>query len=176
MLTLWGNRERRSAPLSQQGIVFAGGRTGTGRAGTGRRPAAASPAGRPGTAPGRDHGLPGRRAQPYRHVRSQARGSSEFRGELRPIKTNVPGFDICEHLPLQAKIADKLALVRNLQFFEPMQHELEEVYTGFPKSAMRPTFGSVVSRFRGGDRSVPPSRQPGSTAQASPAHFQSDGG
>ncbi len=81
---------------------------------------------------------------------------SEFRGEFRPIKTNVPGFDICEHLPRQAKIADKLALVRNLQFVEPMQHELEEVYTGYPKSAMRPTFGSVVSRFRGGDRSVPP--------------------
>ncbi len=40
---------------------------------------------------------------------------SEYRGEFRPIKTNVPGFDICEHLPLQAKIADKLAVVRNLQ-------------------------------------------------------------
>jgi hypothetical protein len=81
---------------------------------------------------------------------------SEFRGEFRPIATNVPGFDICEHFPLQAKIADKLALVRNLQFVEPMQHELEEVYTGFPKSAMRPAFGSVVSRYRGGDRSAPP--------------------
>ena len=78
---------------------------------------------------------------------------ADYRGEFKPIQTNVPGFDICEHMPLQAKIADKLALVRTVQFVEPMQHELEEVYTGFPKSAHRPSFGSVVSRQLGGDRS-----------------------
>src|SRR5438067_2636902 len=27
---------------------------------------------------------------------------AEVRGEFRPIATNVPGIDICEHLPLQA--------------------------------------------------------------------------
>jgi Protein of unknown function (DUF1501) len=80
---------------------------------------------------------------------------SEFRGEFKPIRTNVPGFDICEHLPLQATIADKLALVRTVQFVEPMQHELEEVYTGFPKSAKRPAFGSVVSRFGSGGGKLP---------------------
>ena len=74
---------------------------------------------------------------------------ADVRGEFKPIKTNVPGFDICEHMPMQAKIADKLALVRTVQFVEPMQHELEEVYTGFPKSAKRPAFGAVVSRFGG---------------------------
>src|SRR4051812_975039 len=47
---------------------------------------------------------------------------AEVRGEFKPIKTVVPGFDICEHFPLQAGIADKLALVRSLQFVEPMQH------------------------------------------------------
>lgn len=80
---------------------------------------------------------------------------ADFRGEFNPIRTNVPGFDVCEHMPLQAKVADKLALVRTVQFVEPMQHELEEVYTGFPKSAQRPSFGSVVSRFRGGDSRLP---------------------
>jgi hypothetical protein len=80
---------------------------------------------------------------------------ADFRGEFKPIQTNVPGFDVCEHLPLQAKIADKLALVRTVQFVEPMQHELEEVYTGFPKKAQRPAFGSVISKFRGGDPKVP---------------------
>jgi hypothetical protein len=80
---------------------------------------------------------------------------ADFRGEFRPVKTNVPGFDICEHMPLQAKIADKLALVRTVQFVEPMQHELEEVYTGFPRSAKRPSFGSVISRFRGRDSRLP---------------------
>ena len=79
----------------------------------------------------------------------------DIRGEFKPIKTNVPGFDICELMPLQAKIADKLALVRTLQFVEPMQHELEEMFTGFPKSAKRPSFGSVVSRFRTGRSELP---------------------
>jgi hypothetical protein len=80
---------------------------------------------------------------------------ADFRGEFKPIQTNVPGFAICEHMPLQARIADKLALVRTVQFVEPMQHELEEVYTGFPKAAHRPSFGSVISRFRGGDSKLP---------------------
>src|SRR4051794_12338116 len=35
---------------------------------------------------------------------------AEFRGEFQPIRTNVPGIDICELMPLQAKIADKLAI------------------------------------------------------------------
>jgi hypothetical protein len=80
---------------------------------------------------------------------------ADFRGEFRPIRTNVPGFDVCEHMPLQAKIADKLSLVRTVQFVEPMQHELEEVYTGFPRAAGRPSFGSVISRFRGADAKLP---------------------
>lgn len=72
-----------------------------------------------------------------------------YRGEFQPIRSNVPGFDLCEHMPMQAHIADKLAVVRSVQFVEPMQHELEEVYTGYPKSSARPSFGSVISRFRG---------------------------
>ena len=63
---------------------------------------------------------------------------SEYRGEFKPIASNVPGFDLCEHLPLQAQIADKLALVRSVQFVEPMQHELEEVYTGFANRSSGP--------------------------------------
>src|SRR3954468_6239203 len=39
----------------------------------------------------------------------------EYRGEFRPIKTNVPGMEICELLPLQARVADKFAIVRNMK-------------------------------------------------------------
>lgn len=39
---------------------------------------------------------------------------AEYRGEFRPIKTNVPGIDVCEHLPLHAKIADKYTLIRSI--------------------------------------------------------------
>jgi hypothetical protein len=74
----------------------------------------------------------------------------EIRGDFRPIRTNVPGFDMCEHMPLQSRIADKLAVVRSVQFVEPMQHELQEIFTGFPKAAHRPAFGTVVSRVRSG--------------------------
>lgn len=38
---------------------------------------------------------------------------AEFRGEFRPIATNVAGVDVSEHLPLQARIMDKLAIVRS---------------------------------------------------------------
>ncbi len=37
----------------------------------------------------------------------------EFRGEFRPISTNVPSIEICEHLPKLARLADKFALVRS---------------------------------------------------------------
>lgn len=71
----------------------------------------------------------------------------DIRGEFKPIQTNVPGFDICEHFPQQAKIADKLAIVRNMRFNQS-DHRLHEVYTGFPMVASRPAFGSIVSRLR----------------------------
>ena len=39
---------------------------------------------------------------------------SEYRGEFRPIPTNVPGIQICEHLPKLAAMADKYALIRSV--------------------------------------------------------------
>lgn len=79
----------------------------------------------------------------------------EVRGDFRPIRTNVPGIEICEHLPLQAAIADKLAIVRSMRFSQP-DHQLHEVYTGFPTLARRPAFGSVVSRLHPGPAAVLP--------------------
>ena len=38
----------------------------------------------------------------------------EYRGQFRPIRTNVPGIDICELLPLHAKCADKYTLIRSI--------------------------------------------------------------
>src|SRR5687767_6037602 len=39
---------------------------------------------------------------------------AEYRGIWRPIKTNVPGIEITELFPLQAKLADKFSIVRSL--------------------------------------------------------------
>src|SRR4030095_4847285 len=37
-----------------------------------------------------------------------------YRGEFKPISTNVPGLRVCEHLPLLAQRADKLCLIRSM--------------------------------------------------------------
>ena len=39
---------------------------------------------------------------------------AEYRGIWRPIPTNVPGIEISELFPLQARLADKFSLVRSL--------------------------------------------------------------
>jgi hypothetical protein len=69
----------------------------------------------------------------------------EIRGGFKPIPTTVPGMQICEHMPLQAKIADQLAIVRSMRFYDE-GHNFRQLWTGFPKeSAQRPAFGSIVS-------------------------------
>jgi hypothetical protein len=83
----------------------------------------------------------------------------EFRGEFKPIATNVPGVQICEHFPLQAKMWDKLACVRSIVSVD--EHSDSLVMTGYPERENRianhPSFGSVVSKLRGAARSeVPP--------------------
>jgi hypothetical protein len=88
----------------------------------------------------------------------------EYRGEFSPVRTNVPGIEVCELMPLQAKIADKFAILRGVQFIA--LHTANEFYSGYPwqesprasvpGEARRPALGSVVSRFRRGHSSVPP--------------------
>ncbi|MFO0824104.1 MAG: DUF1501 domain-containing protein [Gemmataceae bacterium] len=74
----------------------------------------------------------------------------EFRGEFNPIQTNVPGVQICEHFPLQAKMWDKLACVRSVVSVD--EHSDSLVMTGYPERINRisshPCFGSVVSKLR----------------------------
>jgi len=78
----------------------------------------------------------------------------EFRGEFRPIRTNVPGFDVCELMPLHARLADKMSVVRGLQTVD--SHSAELLMRGTLSAPRRPVFGSIVSRLRGaGARSMP---------------------
>src|SRR5690242_15816885 len=70
----------------------------------------------------------------------------EYRGEFQPISTNVSGVRVGELLPLQARIADKLAIVRNM-VFQQQGHTAPELYTGFLRGD-RPAVGSVVSKLR----------------------------
>jgi hypothetical protein len=75
----------------------------------------------------------------------------EFRGEFKPIPTNVPGVQICEHMPLQARMWDKLACIRSLISVE--EHSDSLVSTGYSeaenRNAHHPSFGAVMSKLRG---------------------------
>ncbi len=83
---------------------------------------------------------------------------AEIRGEFKPIQTNVPGVQICEHFPLQARMWDKLAVVRSLISVD--EHSDSLVMTGYSQrenmTANHPSFGSVVSRVRSGQNSDVP--------------------
>jgi hypothetical protein len=87
---------------------------------------------------------------------------AESRSEFKPIRTKVPGLDICELMPFQAKIADKLAVLRGVR--TEGNHTANEFYSGYAfeqgngasKGVRRPAFGSVVSRLRGPRNSLPP--------------------
>jgi hypothetical protein len=82
----------------------------------------------------------------------------EFRGEFRPITTNVPGCQICEHMPRQARMWDKLAAIRSIVSVD--EHSDSLVMTGHSQRDNMignwPSFGSVVSRTRGMGNNVPP--------------------
>ncbi len=38
---------------------------------------------------------------------------AEVRGEFNPIQTKIPGYQICEHMPELAKLADKYSVIRS---------------------------------------------------------------
>src|SRR5262249_22425310 len=72
---------------------------------------------------------------------------AEYRGPFKPIRTRLPGVQICEHMPLQAQLLDRVALLRGVCSVEN-DHFLSEVYTGLPRTAgKRPAFGSAISRL-----------------------------
>jgi hypothetical protein len=84
---------------------------------------------------------------------------AEFRGEFKPIPTNVPGVQICELMPMQAQMWDKLAVVRSVVSVD--EHSDSLVMTGYSENTNRlahhPSFGAVVSKLRGTSQNdVPP--------------------
>jgi hypothetical protein len=84
---------------------------------------------------------------------------AEYRGQFNPIKTNVPGMEISEHLPKLAQCADKYAILRGVTHTLGA-HELgtEYVNTGSRPipSLEYPGYGAVVTKELGGPRDLPP--------------------
>jgi len=77
----------------------------------------------------------------------------EYRGEFRPVATNVPGMQFCEHLPRLGRIADKLAVIRSLHGSPDGDHDSFICYTGRSKRNQPPggwpSLGSAVSKLQG---------------------------
>ncbi len=74
---------------------------------------------------------------------------AEIRGEFRPIPTNVPGIDICEHLPRLAELADKLTFIRSLVGFRN-DHNTHWCSTGWESHPPMPS-SPVVAGYPPGD-------------------------
>lgn len=87
----------------------------------------------------------------------------EYRGIWQPIRTNVPGIEISELFPLQAKVADKFSIVRSLH------HGAGDHFTaghymltsrGGPSGAATegkyPSLGSIAAKMCGPRRSSMP--------------------
>jgi hypothetical protein len=83
----------------------------------------------------------------------------EFRGLFNPIATNVPGIQICEHLPKMAQCADKYAIIRGVSH-TLAAHDLGSQYINAgtrPIASLEyPGYGAVVSRERPGQDDIPP--------------------
>jgi hypothetical protein len=107
----------------------------------------------------------------------------EVRGEFRTIATALPGYRICEHLPYQSKVLDKLAIVRSVCHENgshlPASHWMMTGHQPTPDTTTNksPSIGSLVSRLRGpNDPSMPayvsiPKRQLlGASAYLGPTH------
>ncbi len=88
------------------------------------------------------------------------------RGEFQPIGSNVPGINICEHLPQIARQMDKIALVRSVTHADNNhstsahwmltghKHRLSAENFGASPSDF-PHIGSVISKLAPGDSRLP---------------------
>ena len=57
---------------------------------------------------------------------------SEIRGEFKPIRSRLPGLDVCELLPNAARVMDRVTVVRSLTHPYPL-HGVAYALTGVPQ-------------------------------------------
>jgi uncharacterized protein (DUF1501 family) len=92
---------------------------------------------------------------------------AEYRGEFKPITTNVPGISIGEHMPRLAGQMDKVSLIRSFRHGNSSHgHADHYMLTGYhPTAAFNPNLtpnnqwpahGSIVAKKLGPRGSVPP--------------------
>ena len=119
---------------------------------------------------------------------------AEIRGEFKPIRTKVPGIEICELFPKMAARMDQFSIIRSV-VGSTGEHAAGQCFTGRPSQNQPaggwPSIGSYVSRLHGqSEPGVPafvglspkmghaPWADPGKPGFLGPAHapFQPNGG
>lgn len=89
---------------------------------------------------------------------------AEYRGEFKPIATNVPGIQICEHMPRIARRVDKLAIIRSMTH-DDVNHTSSTHYlltgkgpvpVGAPLRDDWPSYGAVMAKLGRGRGPLPP--------------------
>lgn len=75
---------------------------------------------------------------------------AEIRGQFKPISTNVPGIQICEHLPMLAAMADKYTIIRSATHDQTVHAQAAHyTLTGNKLAPGReaPNLGAVATKF-----------------------------
>jgi hypothetical protein len=83
----------------------------------------------------------------------------EYRGELKPIPTSIPGAQLSELMVNTAKIADKITVIRSMTHGEAAHERgTHNMFTGYKPSPaiIYPSMGSVVSHEYGPRNNLPP--------------------
>jgi hypothetical protein len=83
----------------------------------------------------------------------------DVRGPFKPIKTNVPGMTVCEHLPRTAKVTHLHTVVRSMTSpFVEHRDGIAFALTGYRPlpSLPFPSMGSVVAKEKGSREGMPP--------------------
>lgn len=84
---------------------------------------------------------------------------SEFKGPFGTVDTPIPGVKFSENLPLTAKLADRLTVIRSMTHGEAAHERgVHNMFTGYrPSPAIEyPSFGAVVSHELGSQKNLPP--------------------
>lgn len=90
--------------------------------------------------------------------------AKEFRGELMPVATSVPGMEICELMPKLARMGDKFSVVRSITGLRD-EHAPQQSDSGWSESSLRtmggrPGIGSVMSKLWGPSQTTPHGTSP----------------
>lgn len=88
---------------------------------------------------------------------------AEYRGPYRTVATKVPGIQLTERFPRQARVMDKLSIVRSVHhqngIHAPSAHWMQTGYFGptlARNAPQKPSFGSVIARVKGAHQPLMP--------------------